>query len=144
MDLYAQSKDDVSFDKAAGLIQIAMEEGQDDPNAMNDSEFENGKYEPMDLSQSPSNEMDDAGKIKNLIHAQVKSNLAETQMNNLDKSKDIKLTQVTAKEVIERESTMNKIEEEADIDMSAVALEMPDHFEDDASEAAPATDEEAL
>jgi hypothetical protein len=87
MDLYAKSKDDDSFDQAAGLTQIPMEEGQDDPKAMEDSDFDNSKHEEMDLSQSPANEMDEDGQIKNLIHAQVKTNMAETEMNILDKSK---------------------------------------------------------
>jgi hypothetical protein len=39
---------------------------------------------------------------------------------------------------------MNHIEEEGDLSMSSLALEMPDHFEDDVTDAAPPTNEEAL
>jgi hypothetical protein len=67
MDLYAKSKDDDAFDKAAGLTQIVMEEGEDDPKVMNDSEFDQTKFEAMDVTKSPSNAMD--GNIKSMLHA---------------------------------------------------------------------------
>jgi len=59
MEAYALAKDDATFDKVIGLPQVQMEDGPDDPKAMEDLEFDSQKEEPMDETPSPANSMED-------------------------------------------------------------------------------------